>query len=98
MPRSLARISPFWNDVWERGEPDWVLQAGQYEYTPDRRPYLGAIGPDGLFMNGGYSGHGIMAGTGGSRRVVDLMAGTMKAADNPFRPDRTIQPREHDIL
>ena len=102
-PRSehaLARVAPFWREVWADGAPaaHWFLQAGQYEVTPDRRPYLGALGPDGLFLNGGYSGHGIMAGTGGSRRVVDLITGELDADANPFRPDRTIDAREHDIL
>ena len=102
-PRSdhaLARVAPFWREVWADGAPSaqWYLQAGQYEYTPDRRPYLGAIGPAGLFMNGGYSGHGIMAGAGGSRLVVDLVTGIASADDNPFRPDRTFDAREHDIL
>jgi sarcosine oxidase subunit beta len=103
-PRSehaLARVAPFWRDVWADGAPSaqWFLQAGQYEMTPDRRPYLGPLGPDGLHLNGGYSGHGIMASAGGSRRVVDLITGgAADAAENPFRPDRTIDPREHDIL
>ena len=36
-------------DVWADGAPaaHWFLQAGQYEVTPDRRPYLGRIGPRG---------------------------------------------------
>jgi sarcosine oxidase, subunit beta len=102
-PRSdhaLARVAPFWREVWADGAPSaqWYLQGGQYEYTPDRRPYLGAIGPAGLFMNGGYSGHGIMAGAGGSRLVVDLVTGGASADANPFRPDRTFDAREHDIL
>jgi sarcosine oxidase, subunit beta len=102
-PRSdhaLARVAPFWNDVWADGAPSahWYLQAGQYEMTPDRRPYLGQAGPNGLYLNGGYSGHGIMAGTGGSRRVVDLITGAADTADNPFSPDREIDMREHDIL
>ena len=59
---------------------------------------LGPIGPDGLFVNGGYSGHGIMAGAGGSRLVVDLVTGVASADANAFRPDRTFEPREHDIL
>jgi sarcosine oxidase subunit beta len=102
-PRSehaLARVAPFWRDVWADGAPSaqWFLQAGQYEMTPDRRPYLGPVGPEGLHLNGGYSGHGIMASAGGSRRVVDLITGAADAAENPFRPDRMIDVREHDIL
>jgi glycine/D-amino acid oxidase-like deaminating enzyme len=76
----------------------WYLQAGQYEVTPDRRPYLGPIGPTGLHLNGGYSGHGIMAGAGGSRLVVDLVTGDASADTNPFRPDRSFDDRPHDIL
>jgi sarcosine oxidase, subunit beta len=102
-PRSdhaLARVAPFWREVWADGAPSvqWYLQAGQYEMTPDRRPYLGPLGPDGLHLNGGYSGHGIMASAGGSRRVVDLITGAADPAENPFRPDRQIDVREHDIL
>jgi sarcosine oxidase, subunit beta len=102
-PRSehaLARVAPFWRDVWAGGAASvhWFLQAGQYEVTPDRRPYLGPVGPDGLLLNGGYSGHGIMAGPGGSRRVVDLLTQAADPAENPFSPDRPIDDREHDIL
>ena len=97
---ALARVAPFWREAWADGAAPfhWFLQAGQYEYTPDRRPYLGAIGPDGLFLNGGYSGHGVMAGAGGSRLVVDLVTGAADRASNPFAPDRAFAPREHDIL
>lgn len=95
---ALARVTPFWNEVWRQGTLHWFLQAGQYEYTPDRRPYLGPAGPTGLFMNGGYSGHGIMASAGGSRRVIDLLTGDADAAANPFRVDRAMHDREHDIL
>jgi sarcosine oxidase subunit beta len=97
-PRSLARISPFWIDVWERGEPDWVLQAGQYEYTPDHRPYLGPSAVPGLALNCGYSGHGIMASAGGSRLTVDALLGRVQPGTNPFRPDREIVERPLDIL
>jgi sarcosine oxidase, subunit beta len=99
-PHALARVAPFWRDVWAGGAPSahWFLQAGQYEVTPDRRPYLGQVGPDGFFVNGGYSGHGIMAGAGGSRRVVDLITGVQRPADNPLSPDRPLADREHDIL
>ncbi len=97
---ALARVAPFWREAWADGAAPfhWFLMAGQYEYTPDRRPYLGAIGPDGLYLNGGYSGHGVMAGTGGSRLVVDLVTGLADRAFNPFAPDRAFTPREHDIL
>jgi sarcosine oxidase subunit beta len=95
---ALSRLTPFWSDVWERGTLHWFMQAGQYEMTPDRRPYLGAAGPEGLYLNGGYSGHGIMGSAGGSRLVVDLLTDAADASANPFRPNRSMDEREHDIL
>ena len=52
----------------------------------------------GLYVNCGYSGHGIMAGAGGSRLVVDTITGAVAPAANPFRLDRPITPREFDVL
>jgi len=106
-PTSVAAVTPFWRAVWERG-PAWFLQAGQYEYTADRRPFIGPTRIEGLALNGGYSGHGIMASTGGSRLLVDLLTGRTTApdwgirpsgpGDNPFRHDRPMPEREFDIL
>jgi len=103
-PLSAARLCPFWADSWERGDR-WYLQAGQYEYTPDRRPYIGRVGPDGLAVNGGYSGHGVMSSAGGSRLLLDLLLGRdtappggLRAADDPFRVDRPMPEREFDLL
>jgi sarcosine oxidase subunit beta len=95
---ALARIVPFWNDVWASSGLQWWLQAGQYTYTPDRRPLLGPTGIPGLALNTGYSGHGIMGSIGGSRRAVDAITGRLKPGDNPFRPDRPMQARAFDVL
>ena len=97
-PQSLARISPFWADVWARNTAHWLLQAGQYAYTPDRRPFLGATPVPGLYLNCGYSGHGIMASAGGSRLVVETITGARAPADNPFRLDRPLEARDFDVL
>jgi len=100
-PRSdhaLARIAPFWKDVWLSPRLQWWLQAGQYTYTPDRRPLLGPTLIDGLAVNAGYSGHGIMGSIGGSRRAVDAITGAVQPAANPFRPDRPMERRSFDIL
>src|SRR6266849_6500314 len=80
-PRSLARLSPIWDTVWQEGTLNWILQAGQYTYTPDHRPLLGPSDVSGLVLNAGYSGHGIMASGGGSRLVVDTMLGRVKPED-----------------
>jgi len=98
-PSSVARLTPFWSAVWERGQRSY-LQAGQYEYTADHRPLIGpvgSLGPDGLALNGGYSGHGVMASAGGGRLLVDLLLGRVTGA-NPFRVDRPMPERSHDVL
>ncbi len=95
---ALARIVPFWKDVWSSSQLRWWLQAGQYTYTPDRRPLLGPTEIPGLAVNTGYSGHGIMGSIGGSRRAVDAIMGRLKPAENPFRPDRPMHSRSFDIL
>lgn len=95
---ALSRLTPFWSDVWAHGTLHWFMQAGQYEVTPDRRPYLGPAGPQGVHLNGGYSGHGVMASAGGSRRVIDMLTGAVDPAIDPFRAGRPIVDREHDIL
>ena len=94
---SVARISPFWRDVWARQTDHWFLQAGQYAYTPDHRPYLGPTALEGLYLNCGYSGHGIMASAGGSRLVVDTIS-VIAPGNNPFRFDRPLDHREIDVF
>jgi sarcosine oxidase subunit beta len=95
---AVARISPFWRDVWLRNTSHWLLVAGQYSYTPDHRPLLGATPIDGLYVNCGYSGHGIMGSAGGSRLTVDLITGAVPNAENPFRLDRPFAARALDVL
>ena len=91
-PVSVARVVPFWRDVWNRGSVHWLLQAGQYAVTPDHRPLIGSTKVAGLWVNTGYSGHGIMLGPAGSRHLVDLLTG--KAGANPFALDRSFEERE----
>ncbi len=92
-PTALARIAPFWRDVWDRGSDHWLLQAGQYTMTPDRRPLIGGTPVRGLFVNTGYSGHGVMASPAASRLVVAEITGASEP--NPFRPDRAFA-RAHE--
>jgi sarcosine oxidase subunit beta len=83
-PVAVARTAPFWKDVWSRGSDHWMLQAGQYTITPDYRPLIGPTDIDGLFVDTGYSGHGIMCGPAGgevlARSIVE------PAVPNPFDP------------
>jgi len=95
-PFSVARVVPFWRAVWDRGAAPWLLQAGQYTMTPDHRPLIGPLWIEGLWVNTGYSGHGIMLGPAGSRLLVDLLTG--KAELNPFAPGRAFERREPPML
>jgi D-hydroxyproline dehydrogenase subunit beta len=95
---ALARIVPFWKEVWGSSRLQWWLQAGQYTYTPDRRPLLGPTDIPGLAVNTGYSGHGIMGSIGGSRRAVDAITGALRPADNLLRPSRPMEARPFDVL
>jgi sarcosine oxidase, subunit beta len=97
-PVSVARVSPFWADVWQRGSYNWMLQAGQYDVTPDHRPLLSETPVGGLYVNCGYSGHGIMGGPAGSRHLIDVITGKIPSETNPFRLDRTFEERDRDVL
>ena len=104
---SVAHIAPFWAGVWERGA-SWVLHAGQYEYTPDHRPFVGPTPIDGLWLNGGWSGHGVMGSGGGSRLLLDAITGASTGPawglrsrgpdGNPFRLERSMDVGRHDVL
>jgi glycine/D-amino acid oxidase-like deaminating enzyme len=52
----------------------------------------------GLFVNTGYSGHGIMGAPAGSRHLVDVITNRIARDANPFRPDRAFATRAHDLL
>jgi sarcosine oxidase subunit beta len=97
-PISVARVAPFWREVWERGSANWILQAGQYTMTPDHRPLLGPTPVEDLFVNTGYSGHGIMGSSAGGRIAVDTLTGRLSPDQNPFRLDRKFRLRELDRL
>jgi sarcosine oxidase subunit beta len=106
-PDAIAHVAPFWADLWERGV-GWILQAGQYEYTPDHRPFIGSTSVEGLWLNGGWSGHGVMGSGGGSRLLLDGITGRSTGPDwglrldgeggNPFRLDRPMEAIRHDVL
>lgn len=97
-PVSVARVAPFWRDVWERNSANWFVQAGQYTVTPDHRPLIGPTGIEGLYVNTGYSGHGIMGSAAGGRILIDLVVGRSGEAENPFRPRREFEMREPPLL
>jgi sarcosine oxidase subunit beta len=97
-PVSVARTVPFWEEVWRYGARQWVLQAGQYTVTPDHRPFIGATEIDGLHVNTGYSGHGIMLAPAGGRVMAEVLTGDLKGEDNPFSLHRSFERRRAPTL
>ncbi len=97
-PSSVSRIAPFWRKVWERNTSQWYLIAGQYTYTPDQSPYIGQSAIAGLYLNAGYSGHGIMGSAAGSRLLLDVITGKCHPEGNPFRPDRKVDTKDLEVI
>jgi sarcosine oxidase subunit beta len=87
---AVAHTAGFWRQVWERAGSAWVVQAGQYTMTPDQRPLIGPTEVEGIHVNTGYSGHGVMAGPAGGEILAQLLSGAR--SDNPFRLDREFVP------
>ncbi len=75
-------------------EVEWEVVAGQYTMTPDHMPLVGASKIEGLWLNCGYSGHGIMASGACSRMLLDIMVGRISDDENPLQPDREFVQRE----
>ncbi|MDW8269283.1 MAG: FAD-dependent oxidoreductase, partial [Anaerolineae bacterium] len=73
----VSRLCPFWEEVAATLPRRQVfLHAGQYTLTPDHNPLIGPVpGVEGLWINSGYSGHGVMAAPAGAQLLADLMAG-----------------------
>jgi sarcosine oxidase subunit beta len=88
--RGVTRLAPFWSEI-EPGlnEKNTLFTAGLYTVTPDHKPLIGkAPGLEGLFLNTGYSGHGIMGSPSGSRLLADIVASRVDEDHNPFDPAR----------
>ena len=87
---AVAHFAPFWEQVAADLKRDNVtLEAGQYTMTPDARPLIGpCVELGGLYLNAGYSGHGVMGSPAGARLLVDLILGRASEDRNPFSPSR----------
>lgn len=95
-PVAVARVAPFWREVWAEGAAGWVVQSGQYTVTPDHRPLVGETDVRGLWVNTGYSGHGVMGSPAGSRLLADQVTG--RATAGPLAPARAFAHRPRDLL
>ncbi|HET7292786.1 MAG TPA: FAD-dependent oxidoreductase [Vicinamibacteria bacterium] len=86
---AVARFTPFWDEVAATlTQANVTVEAGQYDMTRDAKPLIGPTEIDGLYLNAGYSGHGVMGSPAGARLCVDVMLGRVTPAQNAFRPSR----------
>jgi sarcosine oxidase subunit beta len=89
---SLARTTSFWREVWEDGQVPWASQCGLYTVTPDLRPLIDETPVAGLYVNTGYSGHGVMCSVGGARHLLEIVTGARR--EKPFALAREfVEPR-----
>jgi sarcosine oxidase subunit beta len=88
-PSAAARLTPLMAAAWRSGARFWV-EAGQYTMTPDQLPLVGPTELEGLHVNTGYCGHGVMMSPGASRRLADAIRG---ADPGPFDPRRPMHAR-----
>ena len=93
-PWSAGRLSLFWNEASNLLHKSNIdLSAGQYIYTPDHMPIIGPCATvPGLFVNTGYSGHGIMGGPEGGSRLTQFIIGQALDSNNPFSLERFSRP------
>lgn len=86
----VARLTPFWRGLRGRlADSELEIRAGQYTVTPDHNPVIGAIDSvPGLFVNTGYSGHGVMASPGGAQILARVVTGRPAGARSPYDPGR----------
>ena len=64
--------------------------------SPDHRPLIGGTSIKGLWVNSGYSGHGIMCSPAGGRILADLITSRME--HSPFALDRVFAKRSLDQI
>jgi sarcosine oxidase subunit beta len=85
----LTETIPFWEEVArDLHSSDVVASAGQYVYTPDDQPLIGAWDAvPGFWLNCGYWA-GVMLGPAAGRRLTDLITGKLSPDQNPLRPSR----------
>jgi glycine/D-amino acid oxidase-like deaminating enzyme len=69
--------------------------SGFYGITPDQHPILGAAGPEGYYLDCGYSGTGFKTAPAAGRCMAELILdGVAKTVDiSPLAPDQFAKGR-----
>ncbi len=90
--RGLTRMVPGLA-VYRERLPESVVDGGYYTKTPENRPLIGPVGPEGFHVVAGLSGFGVMVAPG----AADLVAAHVTGDDLPeyagdFLPARHLIP------
>lgn len=73
--RGAARLNPALKAYYDQLPGSMHHYGGWYTMTPENWPLIGPMGPDGAFMNCGYSGFGTMAACAGGELCAAWVAG-----------------------
>jgi sarcosine oxidase, subunit beta len=87
----LAKRFPRMAEAQPRG--GW---AGAYDVTPDSYPILDRVGPDGLFVAVGFSGHGFKLAPEVGRLVAEYVATDRRP--EPLEPLRALRFRDRSLI
>lgn len=91
LDRALATampLTPRWPE-WSARLLDSHVPTGTYAVTGDGAPVIGPVAAaPGVYLNGGYGGHGIMMSPGGGRRLAAMVAAGRHDPANPFAAER----------
>jgi glycine/D-amino acid oxidase-like deaminating enzyme len=96
--RGLARMLPGLAAYAERGRRPFV-DGGYYTRTPENRPLVGPLGPDGAYLIGAVSGFGLMVAQGAAELLADHVTGaTPPPYAGAFRLERYEDPAYRRLL
>lgn len=86
--RTVSPLVPLWSHL-SRSIGDTHLRTGTFTVTPDGSPLIGPLAAvPGVFVNGGYGGHGVMMSPDGARRLAAMLASGREPERNPFSASR----------
>jgi len=85
---TVMPMTPRWKH-WSEKLLDSHLRTGTFAVSEDGAPVIGPL-PDApnVYVNGGYSGHGVMMSPGGGRRLSKMLADGRHDPADPFSVER----------
>ena len=88
--RTTDRVQRHLDEFVREWAPDGIVThrwAGTMGFSHDALPYVGRLS-SGVFVNGGFTGHGMAFATATGELVADLIRGATRSETDLFAPDR----------